>query len=224
MTSGTPAVELVTLTDADEVRAAGEIFRTAMVGLPPLPDGADGLVEPGRTLGARLDGRLVGAVDSYTSWLVVPGGQRLPHAADIVDRIVVTFAPVDSPLRHLFTDERVVTVASVHDETWLRLVDVPTALARRSYHEAPPVVLEVTDDLLPANTGPYRIAADAVTRVDAPADLTTDVAALAAVYLGGSTWQQLALAGRVRENRSGAIEDADNLFTTISAPFAGTYF
>lgn len=403
MTSGTAAVELVTPTDPGEVRAAGEIFRTAMVGLPPLPDGADGLVEPGRTLGARLDGQLVGAVDSYTSWLVVPGGQRLPHAAvthvgvlpthtrrgvvsallrrqladiaergevvaslratqggiyerfgygvagsyatlevdrrqarlrdtvpqggpvryldaesrweklakiyaaadiswsgaidrppywwrfqelaagnagwtvvhgdsgaedgflryrpsdstgwprnpqrtivvddwvattpaayrgllrhllthDIVDRIVVTFAPVDSPLRHLFTDERVVTVAGVHDETWLRLVDVRAALQRRSYREAPAVVLAVTDDILPANTGSYRITADAVTRVDAPPDLTTDVAALAAVYLGGSTWQQLALAGRISENRSGAIEDADNLFTTTSAPFAGTYF
>ncbi|MDR7172630.1 putative acetyltransferase [Nocardia kruczakiae] len=403
MTSGTSAVELATLTAAGDVRAAGDIFRTAMVGLPPLPDGADGLVEPGRTLGARLDGQLVGAVDSYTSWLVAPGGQRLPHAAvthvgvlptptrrgvvsalvrrqladiaergevvaslratqggiyerfgygvassyatlevdrrrarlrdtvdaggpvrypdaenrwetlakvyaaadiswngaidrppywwrfqelvagnagwtvvhgepgaedgflryrpsdsagwprnpqrtvvvddwvattpaayrgllghllthDIVDRIVITFAPLDSPLRHLFTDERVVSVAGVHDETWLRLVDVATALERRSYREAPAVVLAVTDDLLPANTGSYRIAADAVTRVDAPADLTTDVAALAAVYLGGSTWRQLALAGRLRENRSGAIEDADNLFTTTSAPFAGTYF
>jgi len=33
-----------------------------------------------------------------------------------------------------------------------------------------------------------------------------------------------AAAGPVRENRSAAIEDADNLFTTTSAPFAGIYF
>ncbi len=37
MTSRTSAIELETLTDAGEVRAAGDIFRAAMVGLPPLP-------------------------------------------------------------------------------------------------------------------------------------------------------------------------------------------
>lgn len=398
-----PALELETVTRTEDVRAAGAIFRTAMVGLPPLPRDADGLVEPGRTLGARLDGRLVGAADSYTSWLVAPGGQRLPHAAvthvgvlpthtrrgvvsallrrqlsdiadrgeivatlratqggiyerfgygvassyagveldnrrarlrdtvpqagpvhypapgerweklakiyalgrvswigaidrpsywwrlqelaagdagwtvvhgepgeedgflryraadsaawprnpqrtivvddwvattsaayvgllrhllslDIVDRIVFPFTPLDAPLRHLFTNERVVEVTGIHDETWLRLVDVQTALSRRGYRDAAPVVLAVTDPLLPANTGSYRIHAEGAARVDAPADLTTDVSALSAAYLGGTSWRALSLAGRVIEMRSGASEDADNLFGTKQAPFAGTYF
>ncbi|WP_227982693.1 GNAT family N-acetyltransferase [Nocardia spumae] len=403
MASGTSSIEVRTLTDAADLRTAGAIFRTAMVGLPPRSDDPDGLVEPGRTLGARLNGELVGGADSYTSRLVVPGGRWVPHAAvthvgvlpthtrrgvvsallrhqladiagrgeivaslratqggiyerfgygvagsyatleldrararlrdsvpasgpvryldpavrwetlakiyaaadiswtgaierpsywwrlqelftgeagwtvvhgapgaedgflryrpadgaawprnphrtvvvddwvattpdayrgllrhllalDIVERIVVTFAPVDSPLRQLFADERVVTVAGVHDETWLRLIDVHAALDRRDYRDSAPVVIAVDDEILPANTGSYRIAAGTVTRVDAPADLTTDVSTLAAAYLGGTGWRQLALAGRVIEHRDGAADDADALFATTTAPFAGTYF
>jgi predicted acetyltransferase len=145
-------------------------------------------------------------------------------AHDIADRILFTFTPIDGPLRHFFTDERVVGVAGIHDETWLRLVDVHSALDRRTYQQGRPVVVGVTDPILPANTGNYRVSAEQVVRVDAPADLSTDITSLATVYLGGSTWTHLALAGRVIENRSGAIEDADALFATEVQPFGGTYF
>ncbi|WP_019930619.1 GNAT family N-acetyltransferase [Nocardia sp. BMG111209] len=397
-------IEIDTLTDPAEVRAAGAIFRTAMVGLPPVPaEVADSLVEPGRTLGARLDGELVGGADSYTSRLAVPGGQWVSHAAvthvgvlpthtrrgvvsallrhqltevaargevvaslratqggiyerfgygvatssatvevdlrrarlrdtvpdggpvryldpaarwaalpkiyategfswtgaidrpeywwrlqesvaagggwtvvhgepgaedgflryraadtdgwprqprrtvvvddfvattpaafhglvrhllshDILDRLIVTFTPLDSPLRHLFTDERAVTVTGVADETWLRLVDVPAALDRRTYRGGTPVVVAVTDSILPANSGHYRISAEGAVPTGDPADLSLDVAALAAVYLGGTAWRQLALAGRVHEHRPGAVDAADTLFATGIQPFGGTFF
>ncbi|MFD6105341.1 GNAT family N-acetyltransferase [Nocardia salmonicida] len=397
------AVDVDTLHGDDDLHAAGALFRAAMVGLPPLPADRDHLSEPGRTLGVRIDGRLVGTAESYTSWLVVPGGARVPHAAvthvgvlpthtrrgvltallrrqlddiaergevvatlrasegsiyerfgygvassfarldlrrgrarlrdtvppsgpvrfvepadawklfpqiyasaaiswtgaidrpdywwklkertaaeplytvthgpigaedgfaryhpvdtanwftsrertivvddlvattpqaylglirhllavDLVDKVTFAYAPVDAPLRHLFTDERAVEVAGVHDETWLRLVDVPTALARRTYRDGPPVIIEVDDPIRTANTGRYRIHADEVTRVDDPADVSVDVATLGAIYLGGSTWRQLAFAGRVVEHRAGAVDAADNLFATPTLPFSGTFF
>ncbi|MGW0323744.1 GNAT family N-acetyltransferase [Nocardia sp. NPDC003183] len=397
------AVDVDALHDDDDLHAAGALFRAAMVGLPPLPPDRDHLSEPGRTLGARIDGRLVGTAESYTSWLFVPGGARVSHAAvthvgvlpthtrrgvltallrrqlddiaergevvatlrasegsiyerfgygvassfarldlhrgrarlrdtvppsgpvrfvepadawklfpqiyataaiawtgaidrpgywwkgkeraaaeplytvthgpagaedgfaryhpvdtanwftsrertivvddlvattpqaylgvirhllsiDLVDKVSFAFAPVDAPLRHLFTDERAVGVAGVHDETWLRLVDVPTALARRTYRDAPPVIVEVEDAIRTANTGRYRIGAEQVARVDDPADVTVDVAGLGAIYLGGSTWRQLALAGRVVEHRAGAVDAADDLFATPTLPFSGTFF
>ncbi|WP_024805327.1 GNAT family N-acetyltransferase [Nocardia sp. BMG51109] len=145
-------------------------------------------------------------------------------AADVVDRIVLAAVAPDDPLRHLLTDERAITVTDVRDETWLRLIDVPVALSRRTYRDAGPIVLAVDDDLLTANTGTYRIAGDGARRVDLPADLTADVAALAAVYLGGSTWRQLASAGRVTGHRPGAIDAADSLFVTVARPFSGTWF
>ncbi|MEU4811572.1 GNAT family N-acetyltransferase [Nocardia fluminea] len=397
------AVDVDTLHGDDDLHAAGALFRAAMVGLPPVPPQSDHLSEPGRTLGARIDGRLVGTAESYTSWLVVPGGARVAHAAvthvgvlpthtrrgvltallrrqlddiaergevvatlrasegsiyerfgygvassfarldlhrgrarlrdtvppsgavrfvepadawklfpqiyataaiswtgaidrpgywwklkqrtaaepvytvthgpvgaedgfaryhpvdtanwftsrertivvddlvattpqaylglirhllsvDLVDKVTFAFAPVDAPLRHLFTDERAVGVAGVHDETWLRLVDVRAALARRTYRDASPVIVEVEDTIRTTNSGRYRIGAEEVVRVEARAELTVDVATLGAIYLGGSTWRQLALAGRVVEHRAGAVEAADTLFATPTMPFSGTFF
>jgi predicted acetyltransferase len=70
--------------DADLV-AAANVFRAAMVGFRPLTGQDAGrigkLVEPGRTLGAFVDGELVATTDSAASMLTVPGGTRLPHAA-----------------------------------------------------------------------------------------------------------------------------------------------
>lgn len=75
-------VDIETLTEPADLRTAQNVFRTAMVGIPLVdPDAAEELQEPGRTLGVRDAGELVGTVNSYTSWLVVPGGQRIPHAA-----------------------------------------------------------------------------------------------------------------------------------------------
>ncbi|MEU6827783.1 GNAT family N-acetyltransferase [Nocardia beijingensis] len=395
-------VAVQTLRAEDDIRSANALFRTAMVGLPPLTPTAE-LSEPGRTLGAYLDGELIGTAESYTSWLVVPGGARLPHAAvthvgvlpthtrrgaltallrrqladiaergeavatlraseggiyerfgygiassfarvelqrrrarlrdtvapcgpvrfvdgaaawkllpqiyatagvawtgavdrpeywwrlqeslstepsyclvhgpagaedgfvryqpveprswlsrtekqvvvndfvattptayrglirrllsiDLVDTFVFPFVALDSPLRHLLVDERALRVVSTRDETWLRLVDVGQALAGRAFREAAAVVVEVVDPILPSNSGRYRIAGDGVRRVRESADVTTGVADLAAVYLGGTTWRDLAFAGRVDEHRPGAVADADALFATESLPFSGTFF
>lgn len=65
--------------------AAANVFRTAMIGFPPLPNLAPGkiceLLEPGRTIGAFVDGQLVGTADAVTSGLTLPGGAVVGHAA-----------------------------------------------------------------------------------------------------------------------------------------------
>lgn len=70
--------------DSDLV-AAVNVFRAAMVGFAPLAGLESGrvgkLVEPGRTLGAFVDGELVATADSAASTLSVPGGGSVPHAA-----------------------------------------------------------------------------------------------------------------------------------------------
>lgn len=77
--------EIRVLATEDELVAAADLFRTAMVGLPPLPTLAPGhiakLREPGRTIGAFVDGHLVGTAHAVTSGLTLPGGAVVGHAA-----------------------------------------------------------------------------------------------------------------------------------------------
>lgn len=407
----TTAHDIRVLTRSEDVAAAAEVFRTAMVGLPlaVLAGDVSALTEPGRTLGAFADGTLIGGADSYTSWLTVPGGARVPHAAvthvgvlpthtrrgvvsalmraqladiaargevvaslraseaviyerfgfgiatwaadyeldrrrgilrgsvasdagrmcladpvtsgkvtagiyakaawtgsidrpeywwhqralfaeaspgprylavhgsagdedgyvayhpvgtdtwfrsrdhvivvddliahteaaylglirhlstlDLVDTVRLPGRPVDDELPLLFTDTRAVRQAGVHDETWLRLVDVAGALAARSYpgggSTSNSVVIEVTDEILPVNNGRYRVSPDGATRTDEAAGISLDVAALAAAYLGGTRLTALARAGRATEHVPGELARADALFATARAPFAGTSF
>src|SRR5271156_2645958 len=69
----------------DDLIAAANVFRTAMVGFPPLPNLAPGqitkLLESGRTVGAFVDGQLVGTAAAVTSGLTLPGGAIVSHAA-----------------------------------------------------------------------------------------------------------------------------------------------
>jgi predicted acetyltransferase len=73
------------LDSEQDLVAAANVFRAAMVGFPPLSNLAPGqitkLLEPGRTVGAFVEGRLVGTADAATSGLTLPGGAVVRHAA-----------------------------------------------------------------------------------------------------------------------------------------------
>ena len=77
--------EIRVLDTEDDLIAAANLFRTAMVGFPPLPNLQPGqiskLLEPGRTVGAFVGGQLVGTADAVTSGLTLPGGAIVDHAA-----------------------------------------------------------------------------------------------------------------------------------------------
>ncbi|WP_395310950.1 GNAT family N-acetyltransferase [Mycobacterium sp. AMU20-3851] len=73
------------LESEDDLIQAGNLFRTAMIGFPPLTEQQRSLIgklsEPERTLGVFVDGRLAATADSTTSTLTLPGGARVGHAA-----------------------------------------------------------------------------------------------------------------------------------------------
>ncbi|HET8659219.1 MAG TPA: GNAT family N-acetyltransferase [Micromonosporaceae bacterium] len=133
------------------------------------------------------------------------------------------FAALDEPLVHLVDEPRRLG-ARFGDGLWVRIIDVATALAARRYAAGLDMVLEVTDELLPENTGRWRLAAGAsgvrCRRTGDPADLACDIAALGAVYLGGTSMGSLAAAGRVRELRPGALASASTAFGWHRAPSA----
>lgn len=122
----------------------------------------------------------------------------------------------DEALPWLVDDRRRLRVTGVRDFLWVRLLDVAAALRARKYAADGCLVLRITDHLLPFNDGCYRVEADVCSthceRTDAAAELTLDVADLAAAYLGKVTFASLAAAGRVTELAGGAIDRADGMF------------
>jgi predicted acetyltransferase len=127
-----------------------------------------------------------------------------------------------SPLFLMVRDPRALQLSRL-DALWLRIVDVDAALRARSYRDGEPVVLEVRDELCPWNAGRYRIGAGAG-RTDEAAELELDVADLAAVYLGGFSFFDLARAERVRELAPGAIDRGTDVMRTVLPPFCPEVF
>jgi predicted acetyltransferase len=77
--------EIRVLDSEGDLVAAANLFRTAMIGFPPLagltPGQITTLLERGRTVGAFVKDQLVGTADAVTSGLTLPGGTIVGHAA-----------------------------------------------------------------------------------------------------------------------------------------------
>jgi predicted acetyltransferase len=120
-------------------------------------------------------------------------------------------------------------VTGNEDETWLRIVDVPVALAARSYGPSEPVLLAVHDSFLEANSGVYRIADGSAERVGplggpVRPELECTVAALAMAYLGDRRPSELVASGWWSAPEPAAVPRADAAFATAGTPWCGTYF
>ena len=133
--------------------------------------------------------------------------------------------PIDEALRFAVRDQRAVKLRERFDEQWTRLLDVDAALAARTYGGGRrDVTVKVADPLFSDNTGVWTISADGSSRTEAAAELEVSVGTLSAAYFGGTSWRDLADAGKVTEHASGAIEAADLLFAQRPGPFCGTFF
>jgi predicted acetyltransferase len=152
---------------------------------------------------------------------------------------------VDEPLRWLLADPRRFRVRELFDFLWLRLLDVPQALAARRYAAAGRLVFEVSHIFPTTATSRYLLTAEPATS-DGPSaaptldpafpaladchltrsapDLALGVDTLAAAYLGGVSFATLAAAGRVREITPGAAAHADAMFASGIAPHCSTEF
>jgi predicted acetyltransferase len=179
---------------------------------------------------APVDGRSLTVSDLQTANLdAAVGLWRFLLDIDLVASVEGPLRPLDEPLELLLTDPRACAVTGVHDETWLRIVDVPTALATRSYGAADPVLLAVHDTVCTGNAGVYRIADGAAERVGPLGgppvpELECDVAALAMAYLGDRAPSRLAATGWWTAHSPDAAGRADAAFATSIAPWSGTWF
>lgn len=143
---------------------------------------------------------------------------------DLIDRVVFWMLPVDDRLPWLLVDRRAAKVTAVHDETWLRVVDVCRALAARRYVGDGCVTIAVNDPLLPSNSATFAITGNGAEPSDRRAQIVVGVEGLGAVLLGGATWHGLVAGGLARADDPSAIVAADRLFAVLEAPFAGFFF
>ena len=152
---------------------------------------------------------------------------RFLFGVDLVQTVKGWNLRVDHPLLLLVTEPRRLRLRA-GDGLWLRIVDVDGALAGRSYADDGALVLELSDDFLPANAGVWRLEASGgearVARSDSKPELRLDVADLGSAYLGGFSFAQLAGAGRAEELAQGALERADALFRTARPPWCPEVF
>ena len=154
---------------------------------------------------------------------------------DLTGEFRARLRPVDDPLLFQLADPRRARPQPA-DGLWVRIIDVPGALAGRRYSCPVDAVIEVRDDILPANAGRWRLAtspgagdagrglAASCVRVTSAADLVLDVTQLGAAYLGGTRLGTLAEAGLVTELRSGAVRQLSAAMSWDPAPWCPTIF
>ena len=101
----------------------------------------------------------------------------------------------------------------------------------RAYSAPVDVVLEVSDSLLPANAGRWRLRAGgpvadgaSCERTSDPADIAVDVRELGTAYLGGTRLGALAAAGLVAERRPGTLGRLSAAMTWDPAPWCPAIF
>lgn len=140
---------------------------------------------------------------------------------DLVDEITADLRPLDDPLPWLVVDQRAVT-QTVHDHGWLRLLDVPAALAARRYSAPLDVVIRVHDALGFAD-GSWRLrtdddgAATVEPAAEAEPDVSCDVATLSTLFAGGVRAAALHGAGRLDADQV-IVEALDRAFVSFPVP------
>ncbi|WP_327291090.1 GNAT family N-acetyltransferase [Streptomyces sp. NBC_01198] len=141
---------------------------------------------------------------------------------DLVARLVFHNRPADDPVQQIVSDIRRCNF-SWRDGLYVRLVDLPAALAARAYAAPLDVVLDVEDPFCPWNTGRWRLSGDAkgavCERTGDPADLALAARELGTAYLGGHGLRALAGAGLVTELRPGALAEASAAFRSDLEPW-----
>jgi predicted acetyltransferase len=148
---------------------------------------------------------------------------------DLVEEVSAPQRPVDEPLRWLLADPRRLRTTEVGDHLWVRILDIPAALAARGYGAEERLVIEVLSDddsaggryvLETGLGGGHCRRAQNGEKVA----LVLGLADLGALYLGGVPVSALAAAGRVKEIQPGAAAAAERAFTSPVAPYCTLHF
>ncbi len=131
---------------------------------------------------------------------------------------VVHHHPKKSLLLWMLADPRKLSFEP-YDSLWIRILDPAKALKAREYSSRGEVVIRLVDDYLTCNEGTYHLRVDAegaatCEKTTRSPDVTMPIASLGAIYMGAHYLADLQRAGRVDENRPGAVATIDTMFPT----------
>ena len=145
---------------------------------------------------------------------------------DLIDEVQAWNQPLDDPLYWLLADPRRAR-RSLRDGIWVRVLDVPAALAGRRYAVEERLTLQVSDAMRPENAGTYVLEGGPdgaeCSRGTEPAEIELDVADLGSVLMGGSRVAILARAGRIR-GEARDLARADRFFAWDPPPWCPEIF
>lgn len=151
---------------------------------------------------------------------------RFALGLDLVSEVKALNRPLLDPLGSLLMEPRRIRRA-VGDTIWVRLVDVPTALASRRYAVPGRLVLEVVDDFMPEFGGRFVLeggpeGATCGPTSDEP-DLTLRAEDLGSAFLGDSRLATLHWLGRVAGSPEAAVR-AQAMFGWQPGPWCTVHF
>ena len=127
----------------------------------------------------------------------------------------------------LVADGRMAQPEGIADGLWLAFLDLPAALAARSYRESGRLVIEVAR---PAVGSAPRVLLDATPDgatcrpTEEEPDLVVSGAALAAAYLGGASLRDAIIVEGADEHQPGSVALLDRLLRTLDPPWCSTFF
>jgi predicted acetyltransferase len=136
---------------------------------------------------------------------------------DLAAEVRASSLAPDDPLVLSWLAEPRAARPRVRDSLWVRVLDVPAALAGRRYACDVDVVVEVSDEHAPQNAGRWHLTggrtAASCERTQAPPDLALAVSDLGAAYLGGTPLR----ARPVEQRTPGALDVASTAFGPVGA-------
>ena len=126
--------------------------------------------------------------------------------------------PKKSNLLWMLADPRKLSFEP-YDSLWVRILDPVKTLTARKYSSSGEVVIRLVDDFLTSTQGNYHLRVDAegkaiCEKTNRLPDVTMPVASLGSIYIGAHYLADLQRAGRVDEDRQGAVATIDSMFPT----------
>lgn len=153
---------------------------------------------------------------------------RFLAETDWIAKVKAEGRPITERLPWLLTNFRAARLSDTNEGLWVRIFDIPRALAARTYERPGSIVLDVRDSEVEG--GHVRVRLDASPTesgceptTDAP-DLELDVSALGAAYLGGTQLSDAVLASGAVEHTADALAKATQLLRTSTEPWCATFF
>ncbi len=143
---------------------------------------------------------------------------------DILHKVILPSRPVDDPLPLFIDNPRAVQVSELRDESWIRPLDLGKFLNGRTYGRGSRVVFQVTDPIVPDNSGVWSLSGDGAVRCKQSPTFQLSLQTITELSFGAQSAAVLAAAGRIdAENRD--IDALDEAFATAAVrPHSGISF